>query len=59
MSFSYKSLGVLFLYTSIETGAPVKFVSAGEPDKIKAFALSDGLLVKGHEFRAIAIGSEE
>jgi hypothetical protein len=42
-----------------ETGAPVKFAPAGEPNKIKAFALSDPLPVKKHEFRAIAIGVEE
>ena len=42
-----------------ETGAPVKFAVAEEKGKVKSFTLPDGLTVKSHEFRAIAVGAEE
>lgn len=42
-----------------ENGAPLKFAPAGEKSKIKFFSLTEGLTVKSHEFRAIAIGAEE
>ncbi len=42
-----------------ENGAPLKFAAAAEPKKVKAFTLTDGLVVKAHEFRAIAVGAEE
>jgi hypothetical protein len=42
-----------------ETGAPVPFAAASELNKIKAFILSEPLVIKKHEFRAIAIGAEE
>jgi hypothetical protein len=42
-----------------ETGAPVKFAVAEEKGKVKRFTLPDGLTVKSHEFRAIAVGAEE
>jgi hypothetical protein len=42
-----------------ETGAPVKFAAAGEPNKVKAFALSEPLVIKKHEFRAIAVDAGE
>ncbi len=43
-----------------ETGAPLKFETAGEMEKgIKAFKLSDPITIKKHEFRAIAIGAED
>ncbi len=42
-----------------ETGAPIKFVLAGEKSKVKNFTLPDALTVKSHEYRAIAVGVEE
>ncbi len=42
-----------------ESGAPVRFSPAGEPNGIKAFTLSDPFTVKSHDFRAIAVGVEE
>lgn len=42
-----------------ETGAPLKFEAAGELEKgVTAFRLSEPLVVKKHEFRAIAVGAE-
>ena len=42
-----------------ETGSPIKFAHAGEKSKVKNFTLPDGILVKSHEYRAIAVGVEE
>jgi len=39
-----------------ESGAQLSFAAAGVMQKSKAFALTDPLLVKRHDFRAIAIG---